>query len=141
MLQNELMAVPIENPITVSLSRVTVGFLEDFGYKVNYEAADKFASKDLNESSLCPAKPPSTSAVVRGNTDRFKNDVTQPKLSDKGINEEATNFGRQLLLESSKKNRMSPSNTTETTLTYVGDEGVNVLYEENGRIYFVSVTL
>lgn len=108
------------------LSRITVGHFEDLGYKVNYEAADKFTKADLNQSCLCPSKPPSTSAILA----EVRN-VMKPKLSDEGKGV-ATEFGRSVLLKSRTKSMAVK--TKPTTMTYV-------IYEEKGHLHFVYVTL
>jgi hypothetical protein len=115
------------------MSRVTIGSLEDFGYRVNYSAADEYNITNLNPSCVC-----------LGNDERkLRNYQTEKRrLSDKGYSI-ALEYGRSILRD--KAAAVSASNTMRNhqegnELVYVGHEFVSVLYMENDEIYGVAVT-
>lgn len=114
------------------LSRITVGGLADLGYVVNYTAADKYTSKNLNKTCLCRKS-------LRG--DRFLHidtptaTTSKPKLTQEGF-DKATQFGQGVLLRNSMKYGMKKS--FDSQIAFAGNM-VEVAYKENGHVHYVRV--
>lgn len=121
---NELMTGIADKPSPFSI--LTIASVEDLGYTVNYEEADNFDKDDLN--STCCTK--------------MKNNrlLSSPALSGAGW-AEAVAFGQSILDERGILDDEESLLLEVDDLTYVGDRMVFVLFEENGQLYEVLVSI
>ncbi|KAL3798896.1 hypothetical protein ACHAW5_004136 [Stephanodiscus triporus] len=109
-----------------SISKLTIGSLEDNGYKFNYDAADDF---DGSDTSCC-----TTGAGAALSTQN------KPTLSDTG-REYAVAYGQEILRKHELPVDVALLQAEyDTGLTYVGDKIVVVLVIEYGIIFEVFVT-
>jgi hypothetical protein len=112
------------------LSRMTVGGLDDLGYRVNYNEADDYDASDLNPACACTAR---VRQLEGTGSDTDRGPKRRRKLSDEG-RDTAVAYGLGQL-ENRAQYRSSGGGSD-----YIGIEILMVLFEENGEIYSVVVT-
>lgn len=124
---NELMTGIADKPSPFSI--LTIASVEDLGYSVSYKVADEFDKDNLN--STCCNTPKMTKSRL----------LSSPALSDAGW-AEAVAFGQSILDERglSDDAQLVLLEVDDLT-TYVGDRIVFVLFEEDGQLYEVLVTI
>ena len=122
-LENEFMTGFVDDPPN-PISTLTIGSLEDMGYAVNYGAADQY---DGTDTTCC------TTGMPTGG------ESSTPPLSKAG-REAAVAHGKEALAKYQRPQGIQPG-PDENGLTYVGDQAIMILYEEEGRIYEVLVTM
>jgi hypothetical protein len=119
-LGDELMTGVVDR--VMPFSRLTIASVEDLGYTVNYTAADDF---DGSNTPCC-----------NGNGVSF---LSTHELSDGG-RDAAILYGQNVLSESQLSDDLRLLvEDDDNGLTYVGDQMVVVLYEEEGHIFEVFV--
>jgi hypothetical protein len=157
-MQEELMTGSVEGEL--SLSRITIGALEDIGYEVDYGScriwrfvlavpnplvysldslrfsageADSYTVDDVNPKCICNNRKIRN---LRGESVSSKY-LTQEirKLSDKGL-EEAKAYGRSLL----KQFGPDEMQFTEMTEDFIRGRTAVVFYLEEGEVFSVTVT-
>lgn len=130
------------------LSRISVGSLQDLGYKVNYAKADPFDRSDLGSTCTCRRNRISRRTLLdmrHGETlhlgllRRGKMNKRRRRLRDDTRNA-AIGHGRRILAsrEISSKDRTLLLNTN-SGITYVGDMVVSVLVRQGNDIFGVAV--
>jgi hypothetical protein len=158
--QEECLAGEIMTPIVdvdSVLSRLSIGWLEDAGYSVNYDEADASYGRNSlgtnpNGNCKCSATRKTLRQLSRsdrsnrvrslgryldGSSDRT---ASSRKLSEKGY-QAAAAFGTSYLsnkrasAESSGRAQLLNDHDVE----YVGDQAVSVIYRENGHLHSVIV--
>lgn len=138
-MEHELMTASAgESGIPQPLSRITIASLADLGYSVNYDKADEYS---VTSSVSCPNTRARRNAISRNKSTRHPNGTkerqvrqTQSKLSDEG-RKAALEYGNKVLAEA-KENKPE---TIPEGLLYTSDQYVNVVYQEQGDIFFVDV--
>ena len=70
--------VPFVASRNPKISRVTVGFLEDLGYSVNYDAADSFQANDFGPACQCRRR---LSGDTLNLSEELSGDILHPKTS------------------------------------------------------------
>jgi hypothetical protein len=115
----------------LKLSRMTVGGLDDLGYCVDYDSADHYGASDLNATCTCTAR---VRQLEGAGNDTDGDPKRRSKLSDEGRkNAVAYGFGE---LEEREQYRYT-NGSSDSIATGI----VMVLYEENGEVYSITVTL
>lgn len=123
---------------SLPLSNITIGGLEDLGYKVSYSVADPFTSQDLHPGCVCSAtRESSRPEFGKYGAVRTSFRPKQPELSREGYLT-AYQFGLRQLRKK-KKRRTFFGRRRRSNGKYVGDQYLTVLYKENGRIFTVDV--
>jgi hypothetical protein len=118
------------------LSRITVGSLADLGYTVDMGAADPYGLADLGScGSFCPAARRRHLREPAHLIASSKKGAPRRKLSDEGM--AVAKAYAEAELEKSKPTQ--PMYLTEG-VEYVGDQFIEVLYEEYGNIHAVRFT-
>lgn len=116
------------NPFTScggKLSRITVGYLEDIGYGVNYDAADKFLPNDFGPvCSQCNSGIRNLSEELFEDRSNQEAPIRRRTLSDGNL-KMATEYGHELL---------APSDGS----TYTGGS-VTVYIKQDETIHAVTV--
>jgi hypothetical protein len=141
-LQTELMTPVVA--VNRLLSRITIGWAEDLGYQVDYNAADPFGSNLLGSAAGCNCNR----RELSDNTERPRH-VRRPdlddtwsehrrELSDEGYNN-AVASGIAYLDEVAAKNMEAGRDYETEELKYVGDKLVWVYYVENNNVHSVLV--
>jgi hypothetical protein len=94
-LEHELMAGWSENGNYNPLSKISIGFLEDMGYEVNYDEAEPYSPEDPNfglvSHIISPASQGETFLTV-SNESQSKFNVNQEIIIDEGLPVEETNI-------------------------------------------------
>lgn len=130
------------------LSRITVGWLEDMGYEVDYSGADDFDSRLLGESCTCRRR------MVRHVASFGPGGVLEKPEEPRRLSYEgelaATEYGLKYLedkhqaLMSSGNSRTAygkiESEEEQTPGLYVGDKSTEVIFVEDGHVHFVHVS-
>jgi len=127
-LGNEIMTPTLFFGVPNPLSRLTVAYMEDFGYDVNFDAADPFDPSGL---PCCTPPVDGIAAPVDG---------TPPAVPD-AARAAAVAFGKRVLKENQRPD--DPVDEIEvdgTGAIYVGDQAVFVLVEQDGDVFVVKVT-
>jgi hypothetical protein len=133
------------------ISRITIGWLEDIGYDVDYTYADPFDSSQLGTIAGCNCNRRQTQQDQSNNiryigsmsnlsssTHRtIQQQQAPPALSTGGYTTAITS-GLLYLQEQSRLSTFRDINPS-STVTYVGDKFVWVYVRENDRIYSVLV--
>ena len=115
------------------LSRVTIGALEDIGYKVDYGTADSYSTGNINPSCLC-----NSGRVVRRSlrqrtqfTSRQRRNLSNDNL------QHAVSYGQSLLEEFS----VSESPSAEGAADLIVGRSVVVFYmDEDGSLRSIIVS-
>ena len=94
-LEHELMAGWSENGNYNPLSKISIGFLEDMGYEVNYDEAEPYSPGDPNfglvSHIISPASQGETFLTV-SNESQSKFNINQEVIIDEGLPVEETNI-------------------------------------------------
>lgn len=133
------------------LSSMTVGSLQDIGYSVSYQAADRFARSDINPTCLqtCGVRilrggSISTSSDAESSTSATTLDtsshVPPRNLSAAGL-EAALAYGKKVLQEKAKESEGIQSETESSSDDFIVGEVITVYYQEGGEVYAVSTSL
>jgi hypothetical protein len=134
-LGRELMTTTLDT--TNALSKVTIGSMEDLGYKVDYTTADPYTVADINVNCLflCPARN-----LVEGGqaqeshpVDNIRRHSRRLTLSLAGYNN-AVNYGRSVLKQAAQLEGVPMPG-----MKYIGADSVYVLYMEDKVVYSVFV--
>jgi hypothetical protein len=130
---------------TSILSRLSVGWLEDAGYQVDYNQADAFTSANLGASCVCN-KP--TRSLVRhlgpielNETSTLTSNADgapRRKLSTEGYNA-AVAYGLAHLNEKHNSRGEAMSSPRSGGIEYVGDQVISVIYMEEGTLHSIVV--
>jgi hypothetical protein len=135
------------------LSRITIGSLQDLGYKVNYNKADKYTKANLGPGCTCPStrrtrrrflahgdtmhlgqlRPSSDNQTTRGGAARRKISESAHQM--------AVEYGQSLLAKraaSYEANRNAQEGTSSEAV-YVGHKVVSVLVYDQDEVYGVVV--
>eukprot|EP00581_Thalassiosira_minuscula_P005901 CAMPEP_0183747878 /NCGR_PEP_ID=MMETSP0737-20130205/67487_1 /TAXON_ID=385413 /ORGANISM="Thalassiosira miniscula, Strain CCMP1093" /LENGTH=461 /DNA_ID=CAMNT_0025983595 /DNA_START=574 /DNA_END=1959 /DNA_ORIENTATION=+ len=135
-LQDEFMTGYVDK--NMPISRLTIASLEDLGYVVNYNAADRY---DGSDTTCC--NPPSRALF---SAQQAQQTPIKPALSDEG-RANAIAYGKKVLngnrlpmalLEESHEGFSGESNHDDSVV-YLGDVFTIVLYEEEGFVYDMIV--
>jgi hypothetical protein len=119
------------DPFRFPISRITVGTLEDIGYKVDYAAADAYTEADIDPTCLC-----STNPVDPTNTTSTRSLATKGrKLSDEGL-QAATAYALSRL----EKHLASSQSYLVDEGLYIQGRTVNVYYLENATVFRIAVS-
>jgi len=128
-LVDELMTGKVDGATIFPLSKLTIASLEDLGYNVDYSAADEY---DGRNTTCCN---PNTSPISIRSVKTAK-----PPLSASG-RATAVEYGLEVLRSHQRPSKSQFQDfMDENGLVYLGDQFINVIYEENGNIYDVDVT-
>ena len=116
----------------MKLSRLTVATLEDLGYLVNYNGADRFSASDLPRSCRCNRRLGGGGDSALGARPPTQRKLSAAEVASKSA---ALTFGQEVLRE---------SNAEQATgdLRNVGSEIISVFYRvpDTGQIAHVIVT-
>jgi len=133
--------LPVIASRNLKISRVTIGFLEDLGYDVNYDAADTFTTNDFGPTCRCRRR-------LTGDTlnlsEELSGDILHPEtssshhrmLSDAG-RQKAIALGRNYL--ASLPSPPLEGRDGQDGPQYHGDS-LRVYYEQDDNVYAVAVT-
>lgn len=134
-LQTELMTSYVESGVS-SLSKITIGSLQDLGYVVDYSKADAFGKANLNPGCTC--KPRSLISLEHGEAHLLGLDDpnTLRRVLSNDAYQAAVNYGRSLM-----KNKTLPLNVAreDNGVTFVGDKVVSVFVNDGGKFFSVVV--
>jgi hypothetical protein len=124
--KNELMTGYLSTKYANPISKLTIAALDDLGYEVDYSKAQPYSP---------------TADCCKGNLQRMLQDFfeepTKPELSERG-RKTAEDYGRKTLDQIHEE---APDNHDTEDLIYVGDSFLSVMYEENGFVYQIDVTV
>lgn len=134
-LNRELMTPSFDT--NTSLSRITIGSMEDLGFVVDYSTAEAFSAQDIAPScrQLCPARN-----LIEGESEGAANDAENAsrskrrQLSAEGYTK-AVDFGRSTFTTDNIFARRPLVPGTK----YVGDQMVYILYMEDNELYSIQV--
>jgi hypothetical protein len=133
------------------LSRITIGSLEDLGYKVDYSKADAFTVDNLDSSCICTARRgllrDTTSSTSGGGGDRpadFKSLVTTGQPHKRRLSAEthakAVAAGQALLAKNKAAYEAAGGDAAVPNgFKYVGDKFVVVAVRDGDAIASVGV--
>jgi hypothetical protein len=99
------------------MSRITVGSLEDLGYKVNYNGAELYGVEDINPSCLCKNR----------------------RLAHASAMQNATKAGWRHLIEN--QHFAASHDQVSETMKYVGGDIVGVVYRDPHTGTAISVVV
>lgn len=134
-LQSELMT-PWFNA-GAKFSKLSIGTMEDMGYKVSYAPADPFGTCDLSSNSNCTkacakAGQPCSNRYLRGESRQKPKERAQLSEESRAA---AVKYGREGL----KRNKKSGTLSLPSNPNVIFADSVTVLYEQGGEIYGVFV--
>ena len=134
-MHNELMTPVFNGGYDNPLSQLSVAALSDMGFEVDMSKADEYTPSD----DCCN---PSSNRRVRALGKRKKKGTEEnhPELSVQGLTK-ATDYGKQQLNKAKKGKKTFDREHRHSTseATFVADQFISVLYEENGQLYTVDV--
>jgi Leishmanolysin len=152
-LVDELMTGVLRRGSKPMLSRITVGSLQDLGYKVNYNKADKYGKANLGPGCTCPSTRRRRFLAhgdtlhlgqqLRPSSDRTSNNA-RLKISASAY-QLAMEYGQALLAQRAAAahpaNRHAQEKTTSSSddAVYVGHKVVSVLVYDQDEVYGVVV--
>lgn len=112
------------------LSRMTIAAMEDFGYLVDYSAADEFGIEKVNATCL---------EELCGISSTGRRGDQRPVSEDSPSRRAAIQYGQELL---QFRRRNKPQTESDSELVYMADQVVMILYRdsEDGRAHSVAVT-
>lgn len=132
----ELMTGYVNGATKFPLSKITIGSLEDMGYKVDYSKADSYGRSDLATSCLCNRR--SLLDMPHGETHQLGHEIsnTGRRILSDAKYQAAVNYGLAIL----KENALSPNVPRDNgDIKYVGDQVVSVLVRDGGGVFSVVV--
>jgi hypothetical protein len=133
---------------TSILSRLSVGWLEDAGYQVDYNQADAFTSANLGANCVC--NTPTRSLVRHLGPMELSETLTSAsnadgvprrRLSTEGYNA-AMAYGLAHLNDKHDSHGESVSSakgSNDGGIQYVGDQAISVIYVEEGTLHCILV--
>jgi hypothetical protein len=121
---------------TNPLSRITIGSLDDMGYAVDYTKADPFGAANLNSTCLCGSRRLRFQLDSSPENPFMESGPPRHLALNSTARQKAIVYGQELLAEKAK----SSSRSGNSEWTYVGDQQVIVLYQDDSGIHDVVVT-
>jgi Leishmanolysin len=145
-LVDELMTGVLRRGSKAMLSRITIGSLQDLGYKVNYNKADKYTKANLGPGCTCP----STRRRSLAHGDALHLGQVRRRDDQKGSSRRtisssahqlAMEYGQSLLAKRAALHQADRSAQEETSseAVYVGHKVVSVLVYDQDDVYGVVV--
>jgi Leishmanolysin len=147
-LVDELMTGVLRRGSSPMLSRITIGSLQDLGYKVNYNKADKYTKANLGPGCTCPStRRTRRRFLAHGDTMHLgqvrpssdHNQGARRKISA-SAHQMAMEYGQSLLAKRAaahQADRHAQEGTSEAV--YVGHKVVSVLVYDEDDVYGVLV--
>lgn len=129
---------PVISRATDAFSRLTVSWLEDINYEVNYEAADPFDGSMIGDECNCNRRKLRSTTHMNETDFRSPNQAKPRKLSTAGY-ETAVAYGEKVLEQRAANAVGMAPGLTENVVNYVGDQFIWVYYFEEGNIHDVLV--
>ena len=119
----EIMTADSHTIRQATISKVTLGSLQDMNFTVDYSMADPYKTDDLNPACTCPSRNLRRSAITEEPTNVGQLSETAMK--------DAIKIGKDIL-KTTTVDFPSPDN--------VSGQGVFVVYQEEDSVYTVLVT-
>jgi hypothetical protein len=113
------------------MSRITVGSLEDLGYKVNYNGAELYGVEDINPSCLCKNR--------RLGEPWAQLPVASRSVAHASAMQNATKAGWRHLIEN--QHFAASHDQVSETMKYVGGDIVGVVYRDPHTGTAISVVV
>jgi hypothetical protein len=111
--------------------------LDDMGYDVDYTAADPFGAANLNSTCLCGSRRLGFQSDSSSRGNPFMEPGTPRLLAlNSTARQKAIAYGQEILAEKAKSSSPRSGNNE---WTYVGDQQVIVLYQDDNGIQDVVV--
>lgn len=134
---------------TSYVSRLSVGWLEDIGYQVNYAAADAYDKNNLGTNPSgncrCNRRRQVRHLAYIGPDGKPFEDFDRRELSDEGF-DAAVAYGLAYLDEQKFEHDMASFASGEAEdmqgleqAVFVGDQATSVIYIEDGNVHSVIV--
>lgn len=135
-MREEIMTPTVEGDL--HLSRITIGALEDIGYRVDYSEADVYTAENLSPSCLCSANGISSRSLRQSEASGKK--LYKSNFLDEDL-EKAMAYGRSIIEQYGMSFTEATGNSTGTEDKLTGGRSVVVYYmNANWEILSVTVT-